>query len=134
MYGEDPEILYRGVFGYSDVVVSSLTGRVEGGRDSRGRAVCVIEDHGQGRMPTLAIDEIERERATGNHHDDNDAYLLRNITHVQSIPMAETPRIEVRIPEDISAFAQTTAERVVNRIYTNRTNENSQGNTQAYFD
>lgn len=114
MYGEDPEILFRGVFGYSDVEVSSLTDRDERGRDSRGRAVCVIEGYGQGRTyPTLALDEIERDRAAGNPHPDNDAYTLRNTFNVQR----SIPRVDIGIPDDIAAFAQETAETIINRHY-----------------
>lgn len=112
MYGEDPEILFRGVFGYSDVEVSSLTNREEGGRDSRGRAVCVIESYGQGEVyPTLTLDEIERERASGNSHNDNDAYTLHNAVNVRR----STPRAaNIEIPDDIAAFARETAETIIN--------------------
>lgn len=126
VYGEDPEILFRGVFGYSDVEVSSLTDRMEGGRDSRGRAVCVIEGYGQGRTyPTLALDGIERDRATGNPHPDNDAYTLRNTVNVQQ----STPRVDFGIPDDIPGFAQATVNSILNNIFASTANENSQENS-----
>lgn len=113
MYGEDPEILFRGVFGYSDVEVSSLTDREEGGRDSRGRAVCVIEGYGQGKTyPTLALDEIERERASGNSHSDNDAYTLHNAVQTQrSIPSMA----DLGIVDDLSTYVREATENIINR-------------------
>ena len=128
MYGEDPEILFRGVFGYSDVEVSSLTDREDGGRDARGRAVCVIEGYGQGRTyPTLALDEIERERASGNSHSDNDAYTLHNVAHTQrSIPSMA----DLGFPDDLAAFARQTAETIINRHYLHPEEyANTQGNS-----
>lgn len=128
MYGEDPEILFRGVFGYSDVEVSSLTDREDGGRDARGRAVCVIEGYGQGRTyPTIALDEIERERASGNSHSDNDAYTLHNVAHTQrSIPSIE----DIGIVDDLSTYVRERTETIINhRIMHPEYYVNTQGNS-----
>ena len=126
IYGKDPEILFRGVFGYSDLELSSLIGRDERWQDARGRAVCVIESYGQGRAyPTLALDEIERERAAGNSHSDNDVNTSHNARIQQNTSIAD----RFGIPEDMAAFAREAAETIINRHYLHPEEyANTQGN------
>ena len=132
IYGEDPEILFRGVFGYSDVAIMSLTDNDAVWRDARGRAVCVIEGSGQGRTyPTLALDEIEQQRTVGSIHHDNDTHTLHNVANAQRVIPSMA---DIGIPDDISQFVRETTETIINhRIMHPEHYANTQRNSQENF-
>lgn len=134
IFGKDPEILFKGVFGYSDIEMLPLRALITEGLDARGRAVCVIEGRGQGRTyPTLALDEIERVRAT----TDISRLIMAQDSHEDAVIRQNTlDSIAAEIPDDLSTYVRERTESIINhrimhpeyyadpQVYT-------QGNTQG---